>query len=187
MEAMLRRRRPQRWVRWCPVLALALIATACNPAADTGGDSGGGGETIRNPNVLVVTTDDEPESLDPAAIEDNGLGRSAVMLGYDRLLDIGAGTTELGPSLATEVPSVENGLISEDGKTYTFNLRDDVTFHDGSKLTAEAVKYSWDRVMTMALPEGQAQNFEGIREVRVVDDQTTGWMYGDYLGDAAEN
>ena len=35
------------------------------------------------------------------------------------------------PLLAMEVPSVENGCISEDGLTYTFNIREGVTFHNG--------------------------------------------------------
>jgi peptide/nickel transport system substrate-binding protein len=165
------------------MFVLALIAAACDPAADTGeaGEAGtagggeaaeGGGGDIKNPDVLTIATDDEPENLDPAAIEDNGLGRTAVMHGYDRLLDIDPEGTDLVPSVATEVPSTDNGGISEDGLTYTFNLRDDVTFHDGSDLTAQDVKYSWDRVMTMNLPEGQAQNFESIEEITVVDDQT---------------
>jgi peptide/nickel transport system substrate-binding protein len=169
------------------LFVLALLAAACNPAADTGdaadaggatgqagGGGGGGGDggEIKNPDVLAIATDDEPENLDPAAIEDNGLGRTAVMHGYDRLLDIDPQGTDLVPSVATEVPSTENGGISEDGLTYTFNLRDDVTFHDGSDLTAEDVKYSWDRVMTMNLPEGQAQNFASIEEITAVDDTT---------------
>ena len=162
-----------------PVLSLltvlALTAVACSPAADSGGDGGTGGDgggEVQNPDMLVVTTDDEPENIDPAAIEDNGLGRAAVMYGYDRLLQFLAGSNELSPMLATEVPTVENGGISEDGRTYTFNLRDDVTFHDGGKLTAEAVQYSWDRVMTMNLPEGQSEAFENIAKMRAVDDQT---------------
>jgi peptide/nickel transport system substrate-binding protein len=156
------------------VLSIGLAGAACSPAADTGnsqdGDSSGG--DIRNPDVLTVATDDEPESLDPAAIEDNGLGRSAILSGYDRLLDVDPQGTDLIPSVATEVPSVENGGISKDGLTYTFKLRDDVKFHDGSDLTAEDVVYSWERVITMNLPEGQAQNFESVAEVRAPDDYT---------------
>jgi peptide/nickel transport system substrate-binding protein len=162
---------------WLPgvsaLVVLVLVTLACSPAAETSdGGSGGDNAEVQNPDILVVTTDDEPEGLDPAGIEDNGLGRTAVMHGYDRLLDVPAGSVELAPMLATEVPSIENGLISKDGLTYTFPLRDDVKFHDGSDLTAESVKYSWDRVMTMNLPEGQATAFAGIAETRVVDEFT---------------
>ena len=47
--------------------------------------------------------------------------------------------------MATEVPTVDNGLVSEDGLVYTFPIREGVKFHDGTDLTAERVKYSWDR------------------------------------------
>ena len=150
------------------VLAFAGIGAACSPAAD---DEGGGGP-VQNPGVLTVATDDEPESLDPAAIEDNGLGRSAILMGYDRLLDIDPAGTTLIPSVATEVPTIDNGGISEDGLTYTFNLRDDVKFQDGSDLTADDVVYSWERVLTMNLPEGQSENFEIIESMEAPDDTT---------------
>lgn len=149
---------------------LSILGAACDPAADQ--DASGSGGEVKNPGVLAVATDDEPESLDPAAIEDNGLGRTAVMAGYDRLLDIEPTGNALIPSVATEVPSLENGGISKDGLTYTFKLRDDVKFQDGSDLTAQDVVYSWDRVMTMNLPEGQAMNFETIADVRAPDDYT---------------
>ena len=156
-------------------LVLAVLAAGCNPAADSGDEGGSGGSSggaVKNPDVLTVATDDEPESLDPAAIEDNGLGRGAVMSGYDRLLEVDPEGTELIPSVATEVPTVENGGISEDGLTYTFKLRDDVKFHDGGDVTAEDVVYSWQRVITMNLPEGQAQNFAGIAKMSAPDEYT---------------
>src|SRR3970282_2766439 len=72
----------------------------------------------------------------------------------------------------TAAPSLNNGFISADGLTYPFPLREDVVFSDGTDLTAEDVKYSWDRVVEMNLPEGQAQLFENVAETRVVDDHT---------------
>ena len=152
------------------ILTLGLAGAACSPGADN--DSSGGGGDVKNPGVLTVATDDEPEGLDPAAAEDNGLGRTAIMAGYDRLLDIDPAGTDLIPAVATEVPTIDNGGISEDGLTYTFKLRDDVKFHDGSDLTAEDVVYSWERVMTMNLPEGQAENFSTIESVTAPDATT---------------
>ncbi len=39
------------------------------------------------------------------------------------------------------------GTITDDGLTYTFNLRDGVKFHDGSPFNAEAVKFNFDRML----------------------------------------
>ena len=170
MDAISGSRPLRRW-RVSALFVVLLLVAACNPSADEADTAGAGGE-VQNPDFLVITTDDEPETLDPAGAADNGLGRAAIMYGYDRLVDVGAETIELSPMLAAEVPTLENGLISEDGLTYTFPLREDVKFHDGSDLTAEDVVYSWERVQTMNLPEGQAFLFENIAEMKAVDDYT---------------
>ncbi len=63
------------------------------------------------------------------------------------------GTTYV-PALALEVPSVENGLISEDGLTYTFNIREGVTFHEGGDLTPSDVAYTFQRGLLQSDPNG---------------------------------
>jgi peptide/nickel transport system substrate-binding protein len=62
--------------------------------------------------------------------------------------------TSYVPILAMEVPSLENGLISEDGKTYTFNIREGVTFHDGGELTPTDVAYTFWRGLLQSDPNG---------------------------------
>ena len=52
------------------------------------------------------------------------------------------------PVLVTEIPSLENGGLSEDGKTVTIKLRDDITWSDGEPLTSEDFVFTYD--MTMA-------------------------------------
>ena len=160
--------------RWGPALSAgamtlsAAILVAC-------GDGGGGTSTegLRNPGVFVHGQNAEPESLDPARVEQGEKGEQFVYNVYERLLDIGPEGPDLIPALAEEVPSPENGMVSEDGLTYTFPIRRDVTFHDGTKLDAEAVKYSWDRALEMDLPEGQAFELaDTVKRTRVVDDYT---------------
>ncbi|MDE0308201.1 MAG: ABC transporter substrate-binding protein [Albidovulum sp.] len=130
-------------------------------------------QEINNPGLLVHAADDEPTTLDPAQVEPGEGGETVILQVYDRLLDIGPASPELIPSLATKVPSTDNGLISEDGMIYTFPIRGGVIFHDGSELTAHDVKYSWDRAMAMDLPEGNAGALiDAIDSTDVVDDYT---------------
>jgi peptide/nickel transport system substrate-binding protein len=160
------------------LLTLTLVLAACTggddeePTPDATGD-GGGTTEVRNPDVIVHAADDEPLSLDPAQAEPGEGGESVILQVYERLVEFSPEGPELTPGLATEVPSGDNGLISEDGLTYTFPIREDVTFHDGSPLTADDVKYSWDRVLEMDLPESNvgllADTVEGTA---VVDDVT---------------
>lgn len=178
------------------VLALAMVLSACTSATDdttttaapddspttttadgggepAGGDDGGDDGDIKNPGLLVHAADDEPLSIDPAGVEPGEGGETVILQVYERLLEIGPGGPDLVPGLSTEIPTVDNGLISEDGLTYTFPIREGVVFHDGTPLTADDVKYSWDRVMTMSLPESAADVLNDIVvETNVVDDFT---------------
>ncbi len=142
------------------------------PAADAGAGTDADGD-VPNPGVFVHALDGEPITLDPARAALGEYGEQAIIQVYEFLVDIPPDGPEPVPMLATEVPSGDNGLISDDGLTYTFPIREGVTFHDGTELTADDVKYSWDRVMEMNLPEGQASTLlDTVAETRVVDDYT---------------
>ena len=52
------------------------------------------------------------------------------------------------PVLVTEIPSVDNGGVSADGKTITFKLRDDVTWSDGEPLTADDFVFTYDMLLS---------------------------------------
>jgi peptide/nickel transport system substrate-binding protein len=92
------------------------------------------------PGVLVVAQIAEPKSLDPQAV--TAVNDFRILMNvYDGLVRYKSGTLEVEPALATE------WTISDDGKTYTFTLRDDVTFHDGSPFNAEAVKFNFERML----------------------------------------
>jgi peptide/nickel transport system substrate-binding protein len=51
------------------------------------------------------------------------------------------------PVLLTEMPGVENGGISEDGKTLTMHLKDGLTWSDGEPLTSEDFVFTWQMYM----------------------------------------
>ena len=65
---------------------------------------------------------------------------------YDRLVEC-----EVVDGVATIVPSLAKSWdISPDGLVYTFHLRDDVTFHNGARFTADDVVYTVERMMNPA-------------------------------------
>lgn len=149
-------------------LALSLVLAACtteDEPTDTTEPTG----DVRNPGLYVHAADDEPLSLDPAGVAAGEAGETVILQVYDRLVEIGPGGPDLIPGLSSEVPTVDNGLISADGLTYTFPIREGVVFHDGSQLTADVVKFSWDRVLTMDLPEGNASAVGDLVESTSVD------------------
>lgn len=98
-----------------------------------------------DPTTLVNLVFGLPETLDPALDYETG-GGEVIQNVYDTLIFYDReNPTELVPQLAMEVPSVENGGISADGKTVAFRLRSGVTFHDGTPLNVTDVAYTFQR------------------------------------------
>ncbi|MDY6857732.1 MAG: ABC transporter substrate-binding protein [Pseudomonadota bacterium] len=92
------------------------------------------------PGVLIVGQIAEPKALDPAAV--TAVNDFRILMNvYDGLVRYKSGTLEVEPALAA------SWTISEDGTEYTFKLREGVTFHDGSALTADVVKFNFDRML----------------------------------------
>ncbi len=104
-----------------------------------------------NPNTLNVGTTDRIKSLDPAYAYDY-FSIEIINQVFDTLLVYSPTNTTLLPGLATTIPTVANGLVSSDLKTWTFPLRTGVTFSDGSVLNSTVVKKSIIRAITLNLP-----------------------------------
>jgi len=131
---------------------------------------GGQQYAYRTPkDVLVFGAIGDPRDLDPAKAYDTASGLIIENV-YERLVDYrivdGKWTPEIVPSLA------ESWEISKDGKTYTFRLRRNVTFHDGTKFNASAVVYSFERAKKLDLgPYGPTLGI-AYESSRAVDEYT---------------
>jgi peptide/nickel transport system substrate-binding protein len=107
----------------------------------------------------------EPPNLDPtagAAAAIDEVVYANVFEGLTRFTSDGS----VAPALATD------WAISADGLTYTFNLAEGVTFHDGSAFDAEDVKFSLDRARAEDSTNAQKVLFEDIEAVEAIDPQT---------------
>lgn len=76
------------------------------------------------------------------------------------------------PTLATEVPTVANGGVSEDLTTITWTLQDGLVWADGSAVTSEDVVFSWEYCVNETTGCTSLDNFAGVTNV-VADDATT--------------
>ena len=118
--------------------ARAILGTAVLAAVALLGVTGAQAQTPSN--VLVVGQIAEPKSLDPHAVTAVNDFRILMNI-YDGLVRYKDGTLQVEPALA------KSWTISDDGLVYTFTLRDGISFHDGTPLTAEAVKFNFDRML----------------------------------------
>jgi len=100
-------------------------------------------------------------SLDPHIESDAGT-RDVVFNLYEGLVKP-TSDGDIVPAVASDVQ------ISDDAKTYTFTLREGITFHDGTAVTAEDVKYSIDRYAEI---QGESSAFSIVSEVVIQDEKT---------------
>jgi peptide/nickel transport system substrate-binding protein len=79
---------------------------------------------------------------------------------------------QLVPILAAEVPTQENGGLTEDGTSVTWILRDDVTWSDGEPFTADDVVFTFEFISNPEVAAATAQYYETVDTVEAVDDYT---------------
>jgi peptide/nickel transport system substrate-binding protein len=138
-------------------LALSLAASMSIisvPAATLAQDGGSGG-------TLVAAISAEPDQLDPH-VTSAYVSFQVLENVFDTLVEPDE-NLEMVPALA------ESWEISDDGLTYTFDLRDGVTWHDGTPLTANDVVYSYGRIRDSA---SNGWRFGTLTDVTAPDDDT---------------
>ena len=100
--------------------------------------------------TFVFGAQGEPVQLDPAVITDGISGRITRQI-YDGLVKYKGATTEVEPSLA------QSWEVSPDGKAWTFTLRRNVKFHDGTPFDAKAVVWNFERWWKTTHPQHDNQ------------------------------
>jgi peptide/nickel transport system substrate-binding protein len=110
-----------------------------NPGESTG--------IIKNSNTYIYATDKNPMRMDPVWHTGTMHREMMVNLG-ENLLRRERGDVEHKPWLA------ESYEVTNNGKTWTFQLKEGVKFWDGSEMTAEDVEYTWQRALAMNTPYG---------------------------------
>ncbi len=143
------------------VLATALLSAGCGSGGSgtSSSTSGGGTGGIQTGGILKVAT--EPATnRDPAFAS----ARADILINqqvYDWLVEIGQ-NNELLPGLAT-------GWESADGKVWTFTLRSDVKFSNGTPFTADDVVYTFDRLRDPEVGSPGVSLYANVTAIEAVD------------------
>ncbi|GAA4226922.1 peptide/nickel transport system substrate-binding protein [Sagittula marina] len=122
---------------------------------------------------VVVGLSQEPTVFNPLMphIEtDDGVAFSI----FDALFRI-TPEGEIVPNLATEVPTIENGGLSEDGLQWRVKLRDDVKWHDGEAFTAEDVKFTLELITNPDFRAWRTTGHDLVRDIEVVSPTEITW------------
>jgi peptide/nickel transport system substrate-binding protein len=152
---------------------MALVAMLVVPAAaqDEGEDPGEDGGVI-----ITSTFGSGPDTFSQIYCTDTAC---ADMVGFMYLGFLG-----VDPEAAQIVPGADGGIVedwtvSEDNLTYTFNLRDNLTWSDGEQINADDVLAHWDILTTPEAEHPDAFLLDVIESVEKVDDFTVSVTFTD--------
>ncbi|MGH2361338.1 MAG: ABC transporter substrate-binding protein, partial [bacterium] len=137
------------------ILAMALLVVVAGSIASA--------QSPRRGGTLRVGLNADPATLDPHP-GGGAVDRQVFQNLFDKLVDINQ-NLEVVPMLAT------SWTITGNGRTYTFKLRPNVVFHDGTPFNAEAVKFNFDRIFELNSPR-LSEGVNLVQQVTVVDPLT---------------
>lgn len=145
------------------LVASTIILTSC---AHVAAPQRSGGNPWTIPGVLRLGEPDEPDSINPLFGNTQATDQVDALI-FSYLLRYDSDGNEI-PDLATRVPSLRNGGISQDGKTLIFHLRRNARWSDGAPLTAQdwlftyhavlnpqnnvKTRYGWDDIASASAP-----------------------------------
>lgn len=156
------RRARRALIATAAISLFGLTLSAC-ASGDAGNGSASGGEVvwaIEGANLSDSHMDPHTSQLDVSSMVQRQILDSLVWQNADG---------SFAPWLAKE------WTVSDDGLTYTFTLRDDVTFHDGEKFTAESVKANFEHIVDPETNSAQAASMLGgewYAGTKVIDEYT---------------
>jgi ABC-type transport system substrate-binding protein len=127
-------------------------------------------------DTLVALRSIDADNYDPHRSTARSNGEVMYMMA-DTLVSLDWDMKTIRPGLA------ESWSVSEDGKTYTFRLRRDVTFCNGKKMTAADVAYSISRWVDPATRSPVRWRAGNVKEVRAVDDYTVEYELNEPFGE----
>jgi peptide/nickel transport system substrate-binding protein len=146
------------------------VVVTATPAPGMGSPKQGG--------TLVMAYYQEPEMLNPFV-------RTATVAGiWGDFMERGLLQTlpngDFVPDLATEVPTVQNGGVSEDGLTITYRLKKSIVWSDGDPFACDDVVFTYETIMHPDFGAQSTSGYADMESVSCLDDHTVVVKYAQY-------
>jgi peptide/nickel transport system substrate-binding protein len=142
-----------KYVRHLRLLAvlwvITLVAAACGGGSNNGGGGGNAGTAEKKGGSIVIGAEQWPECLNPitSCAQASWLPWTAWQYVMPRLMEVDTKGNYVASDLLAEAPTEQNGGIKNDPFTITYKLRPEANWDDGSPITSEDVKFTWDAIM----------------------------------------
>jgi peptide/nickel transport system substrate-binding protein len=148
-------------------MVVSLVGVACSSDGDGGGGGGGTEGTPHSGGTAVFGAEQWPQCLNP-------ITSCAFASWYfytvqehvmPRLMALSVDNEFIASPLLTEAPSLENGMVTDDPFTVTFELNPDAVWDDGSPITSEDVDFTWKAIMNTT----GTISTQGYNEIESID------------------
>ena len=146
----------------CGLAGCSKVGTS----SEAGGAAGGGNPWTQH-GVLRIGNLQEPDTLDPE-VGNQQIDSDLAML-WGGFFFNWSDQNQYVPELATELPTLQNGGISKDGRTITYHLRRGVTWHDGAPFDARDVIFTWHAIMNKSNNIPSTVGFDLVTAIDQVD------------------
>ncbi|MFD1018345.1 ABC transporter substrate-binding protein [Thalassobacillus hwangdonensis] len=142
------------------LVSVAALLFACSNDEGNNADAESDGDSSVE-QVLKIANDQEPAGLDPHKTP----AHSSVRI-YSQVY---SGLVQFDENMEVQ-GDLAKDWEQPDESTYIFNLREGVTFHNGNEMTAEDVKYSFERIMAEETASHIASYFSNVESIEVLGD-----------------
>lgn len=154
-----------RWFMFISMMLVSvLIISACSSDnGETTGDASG--EDVKEVrDEIKVRINSDPDFLDPHL--------ATASISFQMILNMFEGLLSPNTDGSLKPAIAESFELSDDGLTYTFNIRDNVTFHNGDPVTVEDIQYTFDRLKGTNTGEPLSSNFDKVASMEAPDADT---------------
>lgn len=142
------------------LIGLFLVLSACSGSDDSNVSS----TVDPKKQEIRIRINDDPDFLDPHY--------ATASISFQMILNIFEGLFIPQTDGTLTEGLAESYEVSDDGLTYTFNIREGVKFHNGEELTVDDVMYTYERLMGLDDGEKLSNSFDNVESIETPDETT---------------